>query len=129
MHDLVIADLTDRKQLGLDRYGALLQIFNGRNSALDAYQEGLDLVAYLRQNLDEWSLVQGILAAALAWRRDIADRGDAGKLRDATPADQVLAAAVDLLLAIQPQVADLRLDVDGILADVATSGGHAGTAQ
>jgi hypothetical protein len=70
MHDLVAADLdalwsdapdvakvrtdlADRKQVGLDRYGTTLQAGNGRDALVDAYQEALDLIVYLRQALAE----------------------------------------------------------------------------
>ena len=49
----VIADLQARKAYGLKKYGTLLQPFNGRDAAMDAYQEALDLVVYLRQMLEE----------------------------------------------------------------------------
>lgn len=51
--DLVIADLENRKTLGLKKYGTLLQPFNGRSFLLDAYQEALDLTVYLRGLLEE----------------------------------------------------------------------------
>lgn len=50
-HDLVIEDLKARKELGLQRYGTILQGGNGRDMLIDAYQEALDLVAYLRGEL------------------------------------------------------------------------------
>lgn len=69
MHDLVVEDLTrwwpasaveslgpdleGRKQIGLDRYGTVLQADNGRDALIDAYQEALDLAVYLRQALAE----------------------------------------------------------------------------
>lgn len=53
IHDLVIADIEDRKQFGLEKYGTTLQANNGRNALLDAYQEALDLACYLRQVLEE----------------------------------------------------------------------------
>ena len=53
IQDKVIADIVERKRVGLERYGTLLQSFNGRDALLDAYQEALDLVIYLRQELDE----------------------------------------------------------------------------
>lgn len=49
----VIADLDARKQFGLEKYGTLLQAFNGRDALMDAYQETLDQVVYLRQCVDE----------------------------------------------------------------------------
>jgi hypothetical protein len=55
VHDLVAADVRDRKQLGLQRYGTLLQAGNGRDALVDAYQECLDLACYLRQAIEERS--------------------------------------------------------------------------
>lgn len=53
IQDLVIADLEARKQYGLKKYGTLLQAFNGRDALMDAYQEALDRVVYLRQAYEE----------------------------------------------------------------------------
>jgi hypothetical protein len=53
IQDLVIADLEARKQVGLERYGTMLQPFNGRDALMDAYQEALDLSVYLKQALVE----------------------------------------------------------------------------
>lgn len=53
VQDLVIADIEDRKQLGIRKYGTALQSGNGRDMLLDAYQEALDLAIYLRGALDE----------------------------------------------------------------------------
>lgn len=43
IQDLVLKDIAERKRLGIERYGAPLQPFNGRDALLDAYQEALDL--------------------------------------------------------------------------------------
>lgn len=51
--DLVINDLTARKEFGTRLYGTPLQPFNGRNALLDAYEEALDLCCYLKQALLE----------------------------------------------------------------------------
>jgi hypothetical protein len=53
IQDLVIADIEERKALGLSKYGTLLQANNGRDMLLDAYQEALDLVVYLKGRLEE----------------------------------------------------------------------------
>lgn len=53
IQDRVIADIETRKRVGLERYGTLLQPFNGRPALVDAYQEALDLTQYLRQLLEE----------------------------------------------------------------------------
>lgn len=51
--DLVIADMKERDVVGRERYGTPLQTNNGRDALLDAYQEALDLVVYLRQEIEE----------------------------------------------------------------------------
>jgi len=50
---LVVADMQARDQLGRERYGVPLQPNNGRDALRDAYEEALDLCAYLRQALLE----------------------------------------------------------------------------
>lgn len=51
--DLVIADMKERDHVGRERYGTPLQTNNGRDALVDAYQEALDLVVYLRQAIAE----------------------------------------------------------------------------
>lgn len=53
IQDLVIADIEKRKALGLKRYGTLLKAGNGRDALQDAYEEALDLVMYLKQEIEE----------------------------------------------------------------------------
>jgi hypothetical protein len=53
MHDLVIADMYERKQVGKDRYGTILQAHNGRDAMVDLYQELLDACVYIRQLIEE----------------------------------------------------------------------------
>lgn len=55
-HQLVIDDLVDRAELGLDRYGTRLLPNNGRFNLLDFYQELLDGVAYVRNLMAELEL-------------------------------------------------------------------------
>lgn len=45
--------LQGREELGIARYGTTLQAGNGRDWLLDAFEEALDLVQYLRQGLEE----------------------------------------------------------------------------
>lgn len=45
----VINDLEERLNHGIKEYGTGLQPFNGRNSPLDAYEEQLDKLVYLKQ--------------------------------------------------------------------------------
>lgn len=49
IQDLAIADIEERRQVGIRRYGTALQPFNNRDAFRDAYEEVLDLLLYLRQ--------------------------------------------------------------------------------
>lgn len=51
--DLVVEDMQARDHVGRERYGTPLQANNGRDALVDAYQEALDLVVYLRQVIEE----------------------------------------------------------------------------
>jgi hypothetical protein len=51
--DLVVADMQARNRSGTAKYGTPLQAHNGRDALVDAYQEALDLVVYLRQAIEE----------------------------------------------------------------------------
>jgi len=57
IHDLVIADMEERKALGKRRYNSLLQAGNGRDALVDLYQELLDACAYARQMIEERNTV------------------------------------------------------------------------
>lgn len=50
---MVIRDLLDRADVGLETYGTLLTAENGRSQLEDAYYEALDLACYLRAEI-EW---------------------------------------------------------------------------
>jgi hypothetical protein len=50
---IVIADMQQRDATGRAKYGTPLQPFNGRDALVDAYQEALDLVVYMRQAIYE----------------------------------------------------------------------------
>jgi len=49
----VVKDMIDRDVMGREKHGTPLQINNGRDSLIDAYQEALDLVVYLRKEIEE----------------------------------------------------------------------------
>lgn len=51
--DLVMKDIVQRDHNRYLKYGTRLQPFNGRDAIIDAYQEALDLVVYLRQAIFE----------------------------------------------------------------------------
>lgn len=50
---LVVEDVQARERVGIERYGKPLDPHNGRDAVMDAYEEALDLVMYLRQVLAE----------------------------------------------------------------------------
>lgn len=50
---LVLQDMTERREHGIERYGTPLQTGNGRDMLVDAYQEALDLCVYLRGAIAE----------------------------------------------------------------------------
>ena len=47
VHDLVIDVIRERKNLGMRKYGTVLQASNGRDHLTDAIEEAADLLAYL----------------------------------------------------------------------------------
>lgn len=51
--EFVIADIQARIEAGAKKYGMVLQSHNGRDALMDAYQEAIDLVMYLRQAILE----------------------------------------------------------------------------
>ena len=66
----LVRDMAARRRQGLARYGTPLQYDNGRDHWTDAYQEALDLVAYLHAARAPWWMRwASILFAALVRRR------------------------------------------------------------
>lgn len=66
----LLGDMYHRRAQGLARYGTPLQYDNGRDHWTDAYQEALDLVAYLHAARAPWWMRwASILFAALVRRR------------------------------------------------------------
>jgi len=53
IQDLVIADIQARKQVGIQRYGKLLQAHNGRDVLQDLYEELMDALMYCKQMMME----------------------------------------------------------------------------
>lgn len=62
----VLEDMKERDRVGREKYGTPLQPHNGRNALVDAYQEALDLVVYLRQHCIEGGLTR-LLHSYDAW--------------------------------------------------------------
>jgi len=63
--ELVLSDMRDRIALGQERYGSKLKTFNGRDALVDAYQEAIDLVMYLRQEIEERNSAQETVLAVI----------------------------------------------------------------
>lgn len=57
----VLHDMEERRRHGIAKYGVPVQVGNGRDALVDAYQEALDLCAYLRQELEERDLVAALV--------------------------------------------------------------------
>lgn len=70
--DLVVADMRQRDAEGRRKYGTPLQAFNGRRPLVDAYQEALDLVVYLRQEIEERASLEQRQAMEEAMAADLA---------------------------------------------------------
>lgn len=49
----IFNDLYSRTTLGIELYGHPLETWNGRNATVDAYEESLDLLQYLKQRCME----------------------------------------------------------------------------
>lgn len=49
--DYVLSDIRERAESGKKKYGMYLETNNGRDPLWDAYQEAIDLVMYLRQEI------------------------------------------------------------------------------
>jgi hypothetical protein len=60
----IIADMEQRRQYGIDKYGQPVQRFNGRSALKDAYAEQLDLVVYMRQRIGEEEIIKTLVAIA-----------------------------------------------------------------
>jgi len=50
---LVMDDIKARVNMGMEKYKTVLQSNNERDALMDAYQEAIDLVMYLRQAIEE----------------------------------------------------------------------------
>jgi len=62
--DVLIRDMRERDAEGRKRYGTPLQPHNGRDAVIDAYQEALDMVVYLKQ-----AVIEGRIDLAGAYGR------------------------------------------------------------
>lgn len=67
--EMLIRDCMERDKQGTEKYGVPLAAGNGRDCAIDAYQEAMDLCAYLAQGALEnrwgWELFNSAVMLAL----------------------------------------------------------------
>lgn len=112
--DLVIADMRERDRIGRERYGTPLQTHNGRDALVDAYQEDLDRIVYLRQEIEERRDLRAELAAA----REEAQRASAVLLTESERAD--LSTAIGIAenegVLREPRVSELEAVLDRVTA-------------
>jgi hypothetical protein len=81
--DMVIEDMRRRDHEGRRKYGTPLQAGNGRHHLVDAYQEALDLVVYLRAQLEAEDAEQDTLEPRMEDYQAIRDiLVGAGRLTD-----------------------------------------------
>lgn len=90
--DKVFDDLKAREKVGIERYGTPLKTNNGRDPLVDAYQEGLDLVQYMAQELLEREQLRAKLAEIEAHERSLCKevstlRGEIADLRASSKED------------------------------------------
>lgn len=104
---LVIADMEARRQVGIERYGTPLQAGNGRKALVDAYQEALDLVVYLRQEIEERTSLLSTGAS-----QDSIEGGD-WKMNEHIGYDELLAARVKQLRDIDDLLERLEAAIKG----------------
>jgi len=84
--ELVIADAKARNAFGVEKYGVPLRAHNGRDQLVDAYQEALDLAAYLRTALEERPSRVDVWNAVLLGVLEVEDKNNAVALTDAITA-------------------------------------------
>ena len=66
----LMVDMAARRDLGIARYGTPLQYDNGRDPTRDAYEEALDLLAYLTQgHMPRWMRWLALLLIVALRRR------------------------------------------------------------
>ena len=91
----VIADIAERRELGIRRYGTALQPHNNRDALRDAYEECLDQAMYLKQLLVE----RDALWNSDAVRKQITD-ACASRVTGRGQIDQVMAVVRELMTAV-----------------------------
>lgn len=61
--EIVIEAMQERNQMGTAKHGTPLQVSNGRDSLVDAFQEAMDLTVYLAQEIERRKVLEAEVAA------------------------------------------------------------------
>ena len=57
---VLLADMRERRQFGIDKHGTPLQVGNQRDGGADCYQELLDAIVYAERERQRWEAVPGM---------------------------------------------------------------------
>jgi hypothetical protein len=80
VQDALIADIRERRDIGIQRYGSALMTHNGRDAVQDAIEEAVDLAVYLKQvaleTRDRQAEVEQLRAEVAAARKFAAEMRD-----------------------------------------------------
>ena len=121
---LVLEDIAERDRMGRAKYGQPLSTHDGRDSLVDAYQEALDLVVYLRKAIaerDDWKARAMAAESDAAKWRELKDAADS-KTLVVIPADQAepLKRLLSRVLSpvVDPSLPDLTADLKAALQKV-----------
>jgi uncharacterized protein YhaN len=120
---LVIADCQERHRLGVENYGTPLQPFNGREALVDAYQEQLDKLACLRQEIEERRALNARLAQLEADLRAAVDKRDRAQAalvaeREVSDSRQQRIAELEGLASLAACAIDIRLTAEAGAPDL-----------
>jgi hypothetical protein len=73
--------MSDRRQIGIERYGQPLRHGDGRDPIRDLREELLDTIVYAYRVHGEWGALQALRLAEALWRR-----GGSGAAEEGAPA-------------------------------------------
>jgi hypothetical protein len=72
----IIEIAKQRDEFGANKYGTRLQPFNGRDPLVDAFQEGLDQLVYIEQELFERPYKNAVIEAAINFSMNLNEKND-----------------------------------------------------
>jgi hypothetical protein len=116
VQDRLVQMVLARKEIGISRYGSALMTHNGRDALQDAFEEAVDLAAYLTQlsmeRDDETRAVRRLLNALTlwldCWGRVGSEGADDLRAGAANAAGDVLALFIDRFAALDAAASDSK---------------------